>query len=144
MLARMEDIGGARVVFNNIEDLRRYEAHLDNAWRGDKHKLKSRDYISEPKESGYRAVHKIVTRSERRIEVQLRTRSMHDWANSVERLGRDMGVELKVGQGSDAILNYLRLVADVNWQYELGNSPSAELKSQLDDALERVRGGIRK
>jgi len=45
-----------------------------------------RDYISDPRRSGYRGVHVIVGYDGRQIEVQLRTRVMHDWAIAVERL----------------------------------------------------------
>jgi ppGpp synthetase/RelA/SpoT-type nucleotidyltranferase len=54
--------------------------------------LRASDYIAVPRASGYRAVHVVVSYPDedgvaRAIEGPLRTRIMHEWAVSVERLG---------------------------------------------------------
>ncbi len=140
MLARMQDIGGARVVFDTLDDLRAYEAHLDSYWEKTRTLKRSYDYIASPRDTGYRAVHKVVTRHNRDIEVQLRTRSMHDWANTVERLGRQVGVEFKTGAGDSSVLEYFAVIADINWTYELGEEPDAALHLRRDEALKLLRG----
>lgn len=55
-LNRMEDIAGCRAVLDNTRNVNRLYANLKNSRT--KHILhRERDYISNPKESGYRGVH---------------------------------------------------------------------------------------
>lgn len=75
-LGKMGDIGGCRAVLDSVDEVRRVEARL----RKNRPPVDCRDYIVTPKESGYRAVHLVVVYGERRIEVQLRIRFMHEWA----------------------------------------------------------------
>ena len=63
--------------------------------------VRERDYIAEPKSSGYRALHLIVRRMGYPIEVQLRTVGQDAWANTVEETSRQVGVDLKFGAGDE-------------------------------------------
>jgi len=55
-LERMEDIAGCRAVLNKVEDVKRLYNVLKIS--STKHTLhRERDYISNPKDSGYRGVH---------------------------------------------------------------------------------------
>lgn len=72
------------------------------------------DYIAEPKPSGYRGVHVIVTYDERTVEVQLRSQAQHDWAYTVEQLGGQLGHALKMGEGPPELLELLAVLADLN------------------------------
>ena len=57
------------------------------------------DYVAEPRQSGYRAVHLICMYSgkgvSRPVEVQLRTPAMHSWAVMVEEVSARLGVNHK-------------------------------------------------
>jgi ppGpp synthetase/RelA/SpoT-type nucleotidyltranferase len=95
-LATMQDIGGCRAVFDNISALRRVEQKL----KKNRPPVRYSDYIVAPRASGYRAVHVVVgyldeEGTERHIEVQLRTKVMHEWAITVERLSGRLGDDLK-------------------------------------------------
>lgn len=79
-LGRMDDIGGCRAVLSDLDELQRVRDRYANA----PVMVRIKDYISEPKDDGYRAVHVIVKYDDRRIEVQLRTRIQHEWAFTVE------------------------------------------------------------
>lgn len=81
-LSRMQDVGGCRVVVATLADLRRVEAEILRLWNGKVHHIK--DYVESPRDSGYRAVHIIVVSQGQQIEIQLRTESMHTWAETVE------------------------------------------------------------
>lgn len=112
-LARMQDIGGCRAVFPTIAELRKVEQRL----RKNRPPVGYRDYIKDPRASGYRAVHMIVcyqnkAREDRLIEVQLRTRAMHDWAIAVERLAGQMHVDLKSSAGPPEILRLLGVISE--------------------------------
>lgn len=90
-LGGMQDIGGARYVFASIEELGKAEELLDAFVPMSFVRTRKYDYISEPKESGYRSVHyiyKYESDDEKyngiSIEIQIRTRLQHAWAMAVE------------------------------------------------------------
>lgn len=90
-LSSMQDIGGVRAVVPTIAQIRRVEARL----RKNRPVSGYSDYISNPRQSGYRGVHIIVQYGGRQIEVQLRTPTMHAWALMVERVSSTFGENLK-------------------------------------------------
>lgn len=107
-LARMEDIGGCRAVLPGGRPeidgvLRRIRKNWDIK--------RVRDYMAEPKASGYRGVHVVVERDERRIEIQLRTPGQQDWADQIERFDSRLGTSLKDGRGPIELSEYVRLAA---------------------------------
>ena len=65
MLARLEDIGGCRAVLRDGDELERVRARIVTNWRHQS-KREPRDYISQPKPMGYRAVHLVVVRDSER------------------------------------------------------------------------------
>lgn len=107
-LARMQDIGGLRAVLSSLARVRRLEKDYRRTLF--EHELtNSKDYISEPKEDGYRSVHLIYRYKNNRasaynglsLELQIRTRRQHAWATAVETMGTFLGQALKAGQGDD-------------------------------------------
>lgn len=100
-LANMQDIGGCRAVLATIDEVRRVEARL----KKNRPPIRVSDYITEPRQSGYRAVHVVVEYDGRRIEVQLRTQVMHSWAVVVERLSGRLDLHLK--ESGDHVLQRL-------------------------------------
>ena len=108
-LARMQDIGGVRGVVKSLKALRDLEAVYRTGSRF-KHKLvSSKDYITCPKDYGYRSIH-LIYRYENDIktakpysglciEMQLRTGLQHAGATAVETMGTFLGQALKSGEG---------------------------------------------
>ena len=118
-LSDMQDIGGCRVIFNNIgsvdkliraykeSDIRHKLVHID-------------DYIKCPKiRTGYRGIHLIYgyvsdknnTYNGHRIEIQVRTQLQHAWATAVETVGTFKGQVLKSNQGDPDLLQFFKLTA---------------------------------
>lgn len=125
-LANMQDIGGCRAVLDSIDEVRRVEKRLKGR------ALKVYDYIKEPRVSGYRGVHVIVEYDGRVTEVQLRTRIMHEWAYTVERLSGRLGVDLKSGKGPEPVLAWLKAVSEVMALEEMGEVADAEMLEGLE------------
>lgn len=85
-IAALHDIAGLRVVLTNVESVYRYAALLTASPLAEY--VSSRDYIANPKKSGYRSLHllmmiPVVWREQHimiPVEIQLRTSVMDAWA----------------------------------------------------------------
>ncbi len=79
--SRLSDIYGFRVITQSEEDSYRALGAIHQRWRAVPGRFK--DYISQPKSNGYRSIHTTVSgRDGKRVEVQIRTRQMHDVAET--------------------------------------------------------------
>ncbi len=89
------------------------------------------DYLTNPKPTGYRALHVIVKRDDLPFEVQLRTPGQQDWADEIERLDGRIRTSLKDGEGPREVLDYTHALADVIAQSEAGESITLARASEL-------------
>lgn len=79
--SRLSDIYGFRIITGSEEDCYRALGAIHQRWRAVPGRFK--DYISQPKTNGYRSIHTTVSgRDGKRVEVQIRTRQMHDVAET--------------------------------------------------------------
>jgi len=77
--SRLSDIYGFRVICDTEQDCYRALGVIHQRWRAVPGRFK--DYISQPKSNGYRSLHTTVSgRDGKRVEVQIRTREMHEVA----------------------------------------------------------------
>jgi len=95
-LERMYDIAGCRIIFENLEDMSyfRYSMSEESRFKHKRKKSLHKDYINNPKKSGYRGIHDIYSyKSDPRrprhwnnlcVEIQYRTKYQHAWATAVE------------------------------------------------------------
>ena len=133
-LSRMQDIGGCRAIISTEKKLRKIIRELKKVpeLKGPDGKVRIRDYISSPKDDGYRSVH-IVGKfpdgkgASRNIEIQVRTRIQHYWATAVEIVDLFTGQALKSNQGDPVWKEYF---AAVSRQFAL--MESVHIFSQLD------------
>lgn len=118
-LARMQDIGGVRVILPTIADVRKLHEDLIGRTNRFNHVpvLPCHDYIENPKIDGYRSIHQVFTYKSRdhsgldglKIELQIRTALQHSWATAVETLGVIENASIKSGFGSEEIRRFLKL-----------------------------------
>ncbi|HHW32688.1 MAG TPA: bifunctional (p)ppGpp synthetase/guanosine-3',5'-bis(diphosphate) 3'-pyrophosphohydrolase [Paracoccus solventivorans] len=79
--SRLSDIYGFRIITRSEADCYRTLGIIHRKWRMVPGRFK--DYISQPKSNGYRSIHTTVsTRDGTRVEVQIRTRAMHEVAEA--------------------------------------------------------------
>jgi GTP diphosphokinase / guanosine-3',5'-bis(diphosphate) 3'-diphosphatase len=79
--SRLSDIYGFRVICGSVADCYRILGVIHQRWRAVPGRFK--DYISQPKTNGYRSIHTTVSgRDGKRVEVQIRTREMHEVAEA--------------------------------------------------------------
>jgi len=79
--SRLSDIYGFRVIVATEADCYRVLGAIHQRWRAVPGRFK--DYISQPKSNGYRSLHTTVSgRDGKQVEVQIRTREMHEVAET--------------------------------------------------------------
>jgi len=78
---RLSDIYGFRIITDSVDDCYKALGAVHSKWPAVPGRFK--DYISQPKSNGYRSIHTTVSgRKARRVEVQIRTREMHQVAET--------------------------------------------------------------
>ncbi|WP_420621880.1 RelA/SpoT domain-containing protein [Candidatus Poriferisodalis sp.] len=131
-LTTMADIAGCRAVFLTQEDVNRVRARfMSNALRrsrrsGQTFTDRVYDYVAEPRDTGYRAIHIHTTYQGMRVEVQLRTLIQHAWAVRVEDRSTETGVDLKSGHGPEEELALYRRMAETIAEVDNEISHSAD------------------
>jgi len=126
-VTQMQDIGGVRAVVPSLRHVYVVRRRLLKSWMI----IKERDYIAEPKGSGYRAMHLIVRRHGYPIEVQLRTIGQDIWANVVEESGRQEGVELKFGAGDERFHRVFQSMSELIAAFDRADLSPDDLRAAL-------------
>lgn len=113
-LSRMEDIAGCRAVLKDTESVYKLYSNLIKS-RTKNILHRERDYISDPKTSGYRSVHLIYRYNGQKarfkgmsVEVQLRSKIQHSWATAVEVVGTFTKQALKASSGEEGWLDFFK------------------------------------
>jgi len=124
-LARMDDIAGCRLIFENNNDLYSFrqvfhKARFNHKRRNDVDKY---DYIKKPKTTGYRGIHDVYgydVNSETGkayagllVEIQYRTRVQHAWATAVEVIGFITKSQPKYEEGDKRYLEAMSLASEI-------------------------------
>ncbi|WP_323035853.1 bifunctional (p)ppGpp synthetase/guanosine-3',5'-bis(diphosphate) 3'-pyrophosphohydrolase [Pararhodobacter sp.] len=79
--SRLSDIYGFRIIVDDVSQCYQVLGLIHQRWRAVPGRFK--DYISQPKNNGYRSIHTTVSgRDGKRVEVQIRTRQMHEVAEA--------------------------------------------------------------
>jgi len=111
-LARMQDIGGIRAVVQNMQKVRQIESAYKKGTRAYSIVNGGKDYIIDPKDSGYRSIHMVFKcKNGFSIELQIRTIIQHAWATAVETMGTFLDHSLKSSEGPEEWLNFFALAS---------------------------------
>lgn len=135
-ITRMQDIGGCRAVLPSQPGVDRVLGRIGGHWKV----TGVFNYVESPKPSGYRAIHTVVTRDDRMIEIQLRTQIQHEWAVAVERAGSRLGQSVKDGEGPADVLRYFQLASKAIALSESGEPADEELMVEFTELAPKVRG----
>jgi ppGpp synthetase/RelA/SpoT-type nucleotidyltranferase len=129
VLTRMQDIGGVRVVYQTIEQVRMtdkrfegiYGKKTDNSFR----LIRVSNYIEHPKDDGYRSIHHIYKYQGKFkeahglvIELQIRTAIQHMWATAVETFDLKQKSSLKIGGGEQLHRRFFYLASSLFSKFE--------------------------
>jgi ppGpp synthetase/RelA/SpoT-type nucleotidyltranferase len=134
-LTQLQDIGGCRIIVERNADVDRILKFLQEKLAAQKNI--SVDRITDYRElgrdiTGYRAVHVLMTRHGRKLELQIRSRIQHYWAESIERTSVIYGYHLKEQEGDVAVIGYFKALSDAFYEIEAGREPSAQQRLEVD------------
>ena len=121
-LFRMQDLGGCRVIVDDLEKVYVYLDKIKGKIIESGHEIlpKEYDYIKYPNsKSGYRSYHVVVKFHCEEdpefdgmyIEIQIRTKLEHVWATTVEIMDAISEETLKAGTGKKEYMRYFKLVS---------------------------------
>ncbi|NDU86471.1 MAG: RelA/SpoT domain-containing protein [Ferrovum sp.] len=134
-LTQLQDIGGCRIIVEKNADVDRSLKFLQEQIAAQNSISVDRitDYRERGKDiTGYRAVHVLMTRHGHKLELQIRSRIQHYWAESIERTSVIYGYHLKEQEGDAAVIGYFKTLSDVFYEIEAGREPSAQQKIEVD------------
>jgi ppGpp synthetase/RelA/SpoT-type nucleotidyltranferase len=133
-LSQMQDIAGCRVVARNIVEQNRLLARVKKLFPN----CTFADRRQRPSH-GYRAVHVIVHVADRPIEIQVRSKLQHVWAEVSERLSDSVGIALKYGRGPKRLQDELLGAADIVAKLEEQEVSYAKVSKTLGRGNPQVR-----
>lgn len=119
-LVQIQDIAGCRVVVKNYSVAKAiFDFYVEG--KNLKHKfIKSNDYVTFPKNDGYRSFHIVYEfKSDkgkqiyngRKVEIQIRTKIQHFWATAVETVDFFTRQSLKLNEGDSEWKEFFKLVS---------------------------------
>lgn len=134
-LTQLQDIGGLRVIVEQNRD-------VDNLVEYLKQKVEEQSSISIKRivdyrekgrdDSGYRATHVILQRDNVCLELQIRSRIQHYWAELIERTSVIYGHVLKELEGSIEVITYFKRLSNVFYLIESGLQLDGNQKLELE------------
>lgn len=138
ILTTLRDIAGCRLIVQTDDDVRRIAEAIQAT--GQCREVK--DYMQEPKQSGYRGIH-LVCRHDAEsygyekldVEVQVRSRLQHDWATAVEIYDMITDANLKFDNGSQNQKRYFQLASALMSHDVVDETSAVEELRALDREL---------
>ena len=127
-LSQIQDVAGCRVLVSDIA-LQNRVIELASLVFGDADIDDKRDKPT----NGYRAVHLIVKRRGRPVEIQVRTRFQHAWAEMSEKISDAFGQSIKYGSGAEWAVKFLSDLSKATGRLEMAEHEKmviSELKAQ--------------
>ncbi|MDI4635297.1 hypothetical protein J7U46_19700 [Pelomonas sp. V22] len=126
-LSRIQDIAGCRILVDSIVDQDRLLGSLRSMFPS----VDLKDRRQTPSH-GYRAVHLIVSDTDRWVEVQVRTELQHRWATLSEKLADVYGHEIKYGQGDQQLLEQLAGLSAMQAEIERAERLAEAYRRRVD------------
>lgn len=146
-LTQLQDIGGCRIIVEKNELVDQIIEFLKGkiASTEELKLVRITDYREKGRDiTGYRSVHLLLERSGKKLELQLRSRIQHYWAESIERTSVIYGHHLKESEGDEKVISYFQKLSDAFFEIESGRTPSVRSRLEIDVAKKNAEEIIRK
>jgi ppGpp synthetase/RelA/SpoT-type nucleotidyltranferase len=149
-LARMDDIAGCRLIFEDLDSLHSFREHLHTARFNHRRRNEPSkyDYISNPKSTGYRGIHDVYEYDVRSdigkhlkglyVEIQYRTLVQHAWATAVEVIGFVTENQPKFQKGDKRYERAMALASEIlarAFENSTGPHPTLSNREVLEEFL---------
>ena len=134
-LSQLQDIGGSRIIVQKNTDVDRLLKYIKEQvkLRGNFQIERITDYRELGRDrTGYRSLHLILSRSNVDLELQIRSRVQHYWAESIERTSVIYGHYLKEEEGDPEVLRYFRRLSDAFFELEAGREAATAHRIEID------------
>lgn len=134
-LTQLQDIGGCRIIVEKNQDVEKLRKFIEEKISTQSNfKLnRSTDYREKGRDdTGYRSLHLMLEKNGIKLELQIRSRIQHYWAESIERTSVIYGYHLKEKEGDQAVIGYFKQLSDIFYEIEAGREPHAQEKLELD------------
>lgn len=146
-LTQLQDIGGCRIIVEKNELVDKIIKFLERKIKntGELNLVRITDYREKGRDiTGYRSVHLLLERNGKKLELQLRSRIQHHWAESIERTSVIYGHHLKESEGDERVISYFQKLSDAFFEIESGRTPSVRSRLEIDVAKREAEEIIRK
>jgi ppGpp synthetase/RelA/SpoT-type nucleotidyltranferase len=134
-LTQLQDIGGCRIIVDTNKDVDKLISYINLCveQQSQFQIVRTTDYRERGRDdTGYRSVHMIISRADCTLELQIRSRIQHYWAESIERTSVIYGYHLKEKEGDPVVIGYFKSLSDAFFEIEAGREPSSQAKIGLD------------
>lgn len=134
-LTQLQDIGGLRVIVDQNDDVDKLVSYIKSKLE-EQTSLKVKrvvDYRDKGRDdSGYRATHIILERDGVNLELQIRSRIQHYWAELIERTSVIYGHVIKELAGDPIVIKYFKKLSDLFYLIETGQKPDSNQKIDIE------------
>lgn len=137
-LTQLQDIGGCRIIVEENSDVDSLHSYILEKVSAEKNFkiVRTTDYREKGRDdSGYRALHLILIKGGSCLELQIRSKIQHYWAESIERTSVIYGYHLKEQEGDKRVILYFKKLSDIFWEIEVGRQPDSRQKLELEGLL---------
>lgn len=146
-LDRMQDIAGVRIIFKELAQVEHFQKSMETTYLKGSRKFKlisTKDYISNPKNDGYRSIHQIFEYNDNVkmcLELQIRTKLQHYWATAVEVLDTKSKTKIKQGSGESWNREFFKLCSEL---FALLENSSKENNISKKDICQKIEKLVKK
>ena len=134
-ITQLQDICGLRIIVDQNSDVDRLIEYITDKLKRQTSIVIKRtvDYRKKGRDdSGYRAAHIIMEKDGVSLELQIRSRIQHYWAELIERTSVIYGYVIKELEGDDRVIKYFKELSNLFYLIETGQQPDASQKIDIE------------
>lgn len=134
-LTQLQDIGGLRIIVDQNSDVDKLIEYITDKLRQQTSIVVKRivDYREKGRDdSGYRAAHIVMERDGVFLELQIRSRIQHYWAELIERTSVIYGYVIKELEGDERVIKYFKDLSNLFYLIETGQRPESNQKIDIE------------
>ena len=134
-LTQLQDIGGLRIIVDQNSDVDKLIDYITDKLKQQTSIVVKRvvDYREKGRDdSGYRAAHIVMERDGVFLELQIRSRIQHYWAELIERTSVIYGYVIKELEGDGRVIKYFKDLSNLFYLIETGQKPDSSQKIYIE------------